>query len=581
MKLSKRSAALIATGVTGAMALTACGGGSDSEGGGGEATGGSGRVVFGESTDFPENLFPLISAGNATSVANISAQLLPSTFDVQPDFSVTYNEDLLVSEPTLSTEGGTQVNVYEIKPEAVWSDGTPITAEDFEFSWNMQKNSDPATGGCADLLGTTGYDQVASVEGSGEGNKTVTVTYTTPYSDWQSMWAGASNPVFPSHLMAHSTPEELCQTVSTGWPIAEGLPSDVSGGPWQLKKENINVGQQTVTLTPNAEWWGEPAGLQALVIQNIGNDPTTAVQGLSNGEIGVIYPQPQLDLVEQIEGLEPNVTSDVTFGLSFEHLDFNTLDPHLADLAVRQAFTRALDRQQIVDQTVGQFSDDAEVLGNRIYFNNQPQYQDTTPAEYKTQDTAGAKELLEGAGYTLGADGVYTHPQRGRLSIKIDTTVNNPLRQTTIEVMIPQLKAAGIEASFNGNPDIFKGPETPTSLVGGGFQAAVFAWVGSPFRGATQSIYETPAAPDSVGQNYSRQGTPEIDALFAQFQTEPDPDAQAELGNQIDALLWGQVATVPLYQKPTFIAHQSNIQGVEDNSTQSGPLWNSSTWTVQ
>ncbi|QXG75136.1 ABC transporter family substrate-binding protein [Modestobacter sp. L9-4] len=582
MKLSKRSAVLIATGVTGAMALAACGGGDDSGNGGGEkAAGGSGRVVFGESTDFPENLFPLISAGNATSVANISAQLLPQTFDVQPDFSVTYNKDLLASEPTLSTDGGTQVNVYQIKPEAVWSDGTPITAEDFEFSWQMQKNSDPATGGCADLLGTTGYDQVASVEGSGDGNKTVTVTYTKPYADWQSMWAGSSNPVFPAHLMAHSTPEELCSTVAAGWPIAEGLPSDISGGPWQLKKENINVGQQTVTLTPNAAWWGQPTGLQALVIQNIGNDPTTAVQALSNQEIGVIYPQPQLDLVQQIEGLAPNVTSDVTFGLSFEHLDFNTTDPHLADLKVRQAFTRALDRQQIVDQTVGQFSDDAEVLGNRIYFNNQPQYQDTTPAEYKTQDTAGAKQLLESDGYTLGADGIYTHPTRGRLSIKIDTTVNNPLRQTTIEVMIPQLKAAGIEASFNGNPDIFKGPESPNSLVGGGFQAAVFAWVGSPFRGSTQSIYETPAAPDSVGQNYSRQGTPEIDALFAQFQTTPDPDAQAVIGNQIDALLWGQVATVPLYQKPTFIAHQSTINGVVDNSTQSGPLWNASTWTVQ
>jgi peptide/nickel transport system substrate-binding protein len=583
VKLSKRSAVLIATGVTGAMALAACGGGSDSSAAdsSGGNKGGQGRVVFGESTDFPENLFPLISAGNATSVANISAQLLPSTFDVQPDFSVKYNQDLLASEPTLSTDGGTQVNVYQIKPEAVWSDGTPITADDFEFSWDMQKNADPATGGCADLLGTTGYDQVASVVGSGTDNKTVTVTYTKPYADWQSMWAGSSNPVFPAHLMAHSTPEELCSTVSKGWPIAEGLPSDVSGGPWQLKKDSIDVGKQTVTLTPNPKWWGTPTGLQALVIQNIGNDPTTAVQALSNQEIGVIYPQPQLDLVKQIEGLAPNVTSDVTFGLSFEHLDFNTTDPHLADLKVRQAFTRALDRQQIVDQTVGQFSSDAQVLGNRIYFNNQPQYQDTTPAEYKKQDTAGAKQLLESDGYTLGPDGIYTHPTRGRLSIKIDTTVNNPLRQTTIEVMIPQLKAAGIEASFNGNPDIFKGPDSPNSLVGGGFQAAVFAWVGSPFRGSTQSIYETPAAPDSVGQNYSRQGTPEIDALFAQFQVEPDPDKQAVIGNQIDALLWGQVATVPLYQKPTFIAHQSSINGVVDNSTQSGPLWNASTWTVQ
>jgi len=581
VKLSKRSAVLVATGLTGAMALSACGGGSDDGGGDDNASGGSGRVVFGESTDFPENLFPLISAGNATSVANIEAELLPSAFDVQPDFSVTYNEDLLTSEPTLSTEGGTQVNVYEINPDAVWSDGTPITADDFEFSWNLQKNADPATGGCPDLLSTTGYEQIASVEGSGDENKTVTVTYTTPFSDWQSLWSGSSNPVFPAHVMdTDGDQAALCAAVAEGWPIAQGLPEDISGGPWQLKAENIDVGQQTVVLTPNPEWWGEPTGLEQLIIQNIGNDPTTAVQGLSNGEIGVIYPQPQLDLVDQIENLEPNVSSDVTFGLSFEHLDFNTQDPHLADIAVRQAFTRALDRQQIVDQTVGQFSSDAEVLGNRIYFNNQPQYEDTTPEEYKSQDTAGAKALLEGAGYTLGADGVYTHPQRGRLSIAIDTTVNNPLRQTTIEVMIPQLAAAGIEANFNGNPDIFAGPDKPTSLVAGGFQAAVFAWVGSPFRGATQSIYELPQG-DNIGQNYSRQGTQEIDDLFAQFQSEPDPDAQAELGNQIDALLWEQVATVPLYQKPTFIAYQSNINGVEDNSTQSGPLWNASTWTVE
>ena len=48
MKLSKRTSMLIATGLTGAMALSACGGGSDDGEGGGEASGGSGRVVFGE-----------------------------------------------------------------------------------------------------------------------------------------------------------------------------------------------------------------------------------------------------------------------------------------------------------------------------------------------------------------------------------------------------------------------------------------------------------------------------------------------------------------------------------------------------
>ncbi|MCW2582517.1 MAG: putative Extracellular solute-binding protein [Klenkia sp.] len=577
MKLSKRSAVLIASGMAGAMALSACGGGSsDGGGGGGDEASGSGRVVFGESTDFPENLFPYIAAGNAVSVANLLIRVLPAPFVVNPDFSVEYDQDLLAAEPELDTAGGGQVNTYEINPDAVWSDGTPITADDFEFTYRASRSSDPADGGCASLLSTTGYEQIASVEGGGEENKTVTVTYETPFSDWQSLFGN----LLPAHLMDNEDPVALCDTITAGWAIGEGIVGDVSGGPWQIEAGNIDVGGQIVVLTPNPEWWGEPTGLAQLVVQNIGNDPTTAVQGIQSGELGVIYPQPQLDLVDQIEGLAPNVGSDVTFGLSFEHLDFNTQDPHLNSLAVRQAFTMALDRQEIVDQTVGQFSSDAEVLQNRIYFNNQPQYVDTAPEEYKEQNIEQAKALLEGDGYTLGPDGIYTHPDRGPLQIQIDTTANNPLREQTITVMVPQLAEAGIGATYNANPDIFAGAEQPTSLEAGGFQAAVFAWVGSPFRGATQSIYQQPQG-DAIGQNYSRQGTQEIDDLFAQFQVEPDPDAQAELGNQIDALLWGQVATVPLYQKPTFIAYQSTIANVEDNSTQAGPLWNSDTWTVQ
>jgi peptide/nickel transport system substrate-binding protein len=577
VKLSKRTVMLVATGVTGAMMLSACGGDSDSGGGSGSSSG-SGRVVFGEATDWPENLFPLISAGNATSTADIEAQLLPQTYEIQPDFTVKWNEEFLTEEPTSEVVGDSQTVTYKINPDAVWSDGTPITADDFEFSWRMQRSSDPAKGGCPDLLSTAGYDQMTAVEGADEG-KTVTVTYSPPFADWQSSFAGNNSPVFPKHLMDKDTPEALCESIATGWPIADGLPGDVSGGPWQLKKENINVGQQIVVLTPNEKYWGEKPTMAQLVIQGIGNDPTTAVQGMSSGELNVIYPQPQLDLVDQVKGLEPNVTSQINFGLSFEHLDFNTTDPILADANVRKAFAMALDRQQIVDQTVGQFSSDAQVLNNHIWKNNQPEYQDNAPDQYKTPDPNGAKALLQQSGWTPGPDGVMTKGGQ-RLSIRIDTTANNPLRQTTIEVMIPQLAAAGIEATFNANPDIFAGPDKPTSLIAGGFQAALFAWVGNPFVSSQPPIYQQVVG-DAVGQNYSRAGTPEIDALFKQLMVTPDRAQQVQITNQIDTMLWDQMATLPLYQKPTFIAYSSNVKGVQDNPTQAGPLWNGSTWTVQ
>ena len=569
--------ALIATGIS-ALVLSGCGGG-DVGGGGDEQPSGQGQVVFGESTDFPDNLFQLIAAGNATSVANISIRIFPSVFELLPDFSVAYDDELLTEEPTLEEVDGKQVNVYSINPDAVWSDGTPITADDFDLTWRLQRSADPADGGCASLLGTTGYEQVESVEGSDDG-KTVTVTYETPFGDWQSMFMG-STPLLPAHLLDNDDPVAMCEMITTGWPIDQGIPDDISGGPWQLTAENIDVSSQVITLTPNENYWGEQPNLAALVYQNIGNDPGAAVAAIQNDEVQMIYPQPQLDLVGQIAALEPNVVSNIEFGFGFEHLDMNTRNVHLADINVRQAFGMALDRQEIVDQTVAQFSGDAEVLNNRIIFNNQPNYEDTAPEQYNAPDVDGAKALLEESGYTLGADGVYEHPDRGRLSLAITTSVNNPLRQQTIDVIIPQAAEAGFEISARPDPDIFSDATVPTSLEAGGFDIALFAWIGSPFRTSTASIYQSLEAQGGAqGQNYTQGGNDEVDSLYTEFLEEPDPDASAALANQIDAVLWEDLYTIPLYQKPTFLAYSSAIEGVEDNATQAGPLWNSEKWSL-
>ena len=570
MNSGKRSAALIAAG---ALVLSGCGGGdSGGDGGGGGEEAGTGQVVFGESTDFPDNLFPIITAGNVFSVSTIEVRLLPQAFRLYPDFSVQYDDVLLTEDPTLEEVDGKQVNVYSINPDAVWSDGTPISAADFQFTAKVQDTE--FVEACPDggILGTTGYDQIESIEGSDD-DKTVTVTYETPYADWQSLFT-----LLPAHVMDNEDEAALCTAVTAGWAIDQGIPDDISGGPWQLKAENIDVASQVITLTPNESYWGDKPKLAAMVIQNIGSEPGAAVSAIENDEVQMINPQPQLDLVDQIAALEPNVVSSISFGLTFEHLDLNTRNVHLADENVRKAFGMSLDRQEVVDQTVAQFDSAAEVLNNRIWFNNQPEYQDTAPAEYNAPDAEAAKALLEESGYTLGADGVYEHPDRGRLSLAISTTVNNPLRQQTIDVIIPQAAAAGIEITARPDPDIFGGPELPTSLDAGGFDIALFAWVGGPFASSSASIYQDPAA--GGGQNYSFGVDPEVDSLFAELAGEPERDAQAELGNQIDALLWGNLFTIPLYQKPTFLAYSSTIEGVEENATNAGPTWNSDKWSV-
>jgi ABC-type transport system substrate-binding protein len=52
----------------------------------------------------------------------------------------------------------------------------------------------------------------------------------------------------------------------------------------------------------------------------------------------------------------------------------------------------------------------------------------------------------------------------------------------------------------------------------------------------------------------------------------------AELGNQIDQQLTADMATIPLYAKPTYLAVRDRFTNVGDNATQEGPFWNSGRW---
>lgn len=75
-------------------------------------------------------------------------RLQDGPFRVSPDF--TYVPDPDQGTASASMVNGQQVLDFKINPKAVWDDGTPITADDYAFTWQDQ-SSDPAKGGCAAL----------------------------------------------------------------------------------------------------------------------------------------------------------------------------------------------------------------------------------------------------------------------------------------------------------------------------------------------------------------------------------------------------------------------------------------------
>ena len=139
-----RRAALIAPAVVIAMTAAACGG-DDNDGGGGGGTEGvtGGQLVYGFETAFPENWFPSIAAGNSVATAYAEIRVLLAPFRTYPDFTIKPDTDLVVGEPTTQTTGSKQVVTYKVNPAAVWSDGDPIDAKDFKFTWRAAEERRP------------------------------------------------------------------------------------------------------------------------------------------------------------------------------------------------------------------------------------------------------------------------------------------------------------------------------------------------------------------------------------------------------------------------------------------------------
>ncbi|MGI8678774.1 MAG: ABC transporter substrate-binding protein [Jatrophihabitans sp.] len=566
-----KSKALVAGAAAIALAAAGCG---SSGGGGGGGSKGSGQVIFGESTDFPQNFLPLISAGNATSVANVEIRALDGPFLIAP--SIAYTADPEQGTVTSSMVGGQQVLDIKVNPKAVWADGQPITADDYIFTTTEQKSNDPKTGGCADLLSTVGFDQVVKTQKVSDKEAKVYFDKAKPFADWRGMYAGSNAMILSKHLMDKGSPAATCAYLHKGWPVAGGIPLGATNGPWMLPAKNVDASKKTFTLLPNPKYWGAKPKLARLVYQNIGSVADTNVKAIQNGEVGMVYPQPQLDLVSNIKKLS-NLTTKISFGSSFEHLDFNTKVPLLDKPQIRKAIALAIDRNALVGATVGKFSDQAKVLGNRLILSNQPGYVDHGTA-YNAQSIAKAKQLIESVGGKLGSDGYYKVNGK-QLSFRVSTTQGNPLRDQTVLTIAAQVKAAGIKLTEFQNPDIFAGTDKPNSLVSEGFQIALFAWVGGPSISAQNSIYVTKSK--GGGQNYSQGSDPVVDAALSQISGAQSPAAEIAAANKADAQLWQDMYTLPLYQKPTFLAYEKNLNGVVDNATQAGPLWNSDTWTVK
>jgi peptide/nickel transport system substrate-binding protein len=497
------------------------------------------------------------SNSNTFEFAEVMDGVVVGAFTANPDLKPVLNPDLMVSAE--QTKADPQTLVYKIQPNAIWSDGQPIDATDFDY---QLKTSDGTT--CKDCTpaSTSGYDQVQSLTASDNG-KTVTVVMKKPYSDWQSMFGT----MYPAHIAAQhgdiTTPAGLAASFS--W-LDKTQPT-YSGGPYMVKAA---VKDTSVTEVPNPKWYGKVKPSLDQLIFRVITEQTQEVPALQNNEVQAIYPQPNADIVTQVGGLQ-GVDSYLGKGLTWEHLDFNTTGKILSDKVLRTAIFTAVNRQGIIDKTIGQFVPGAKPLNNHMYVPGQPGYKDNVTASGQgSGDLAKAKKLLTDAGYT-GVGSALKNKAGNAVSIRCSFTAGNTLRQQSCQLLQAQLGALGITVKPTPLDDL------GGTLDSGDFDLIIFAWVGAPFVVAgAQQIFKLKG-----GGDYGKNNDPAMETELDAASTETDPVKVQDHMNKADALLTADAYNLPLFQKPTFLAAYANLANIHDNATSVGPPYNVQAWGIR
>lgn len=504
---------------------------------------------------------PNTSAGAASATPTVMASVLPSAYLVNPQNLAVPNTALLQSVEVLRPAPLTIS--YVINPKAVWSDGTPVTAQDFIYAWESQRGvGNDLDGKPYDVASTLGYRDIDSVTPSTDG-KTVTVIFGTPFTDWRA-------------LFSNMVPAHIAEVVGWNTGFQTFNPSrELSAGPMTIQSVSANG---TVVLVPNSKWWGPKPKLSRVVIRE-NQSSTSSIGALSRGNRTVSQPSGfDLSELNQVTSL-PNVQSQVRKSMQFLQLEFNVKSPLARSLAVRQAIAHSLDRSKLLQETVGSIQTAPAVDDDHLAVNSQPQYATAKPsAPYASPDLGAAMTLMSSAGYARLVFGPYEDIAGRPVVLRMAVEEGDPWMTGVADLVADQLEAAGFQVIIVPVEGTAGMDEAARS---NSYDLALVSRTASTFLTNTMAWYSDQLGePGSGGsENWSNYDDATVDQLFRQASGELNPVNGATYYAQIDAQLWNQMIALPLFQEPAFLAHGVQLGTVQYNSSSTGLLWNVASWT--
>jgi peptide/nickel transport system substrate-binding protein len=481
---------------------------------------------------------------------------MPRAFDVVKSGNdwVPKASAVLAEEPKLETVGGKPTVTYKISPKAVWSTGDPITSADFKYTWDQIKNG-------KDIYDTTGYADVEAVDDSKP--DTAVVTFSKSFAPWKQLFS-AGYGILPSKVL---TGKDRNAEMKDGYTW--------SAGPWKIEKWEKGV---SITLIPNDKFFGTKPNLDKIVFKFV-TDTAAEFQAFKAGEVDLIYPQPQIAVVDAIQaGLPADVKSAVNAQTgNAEALWINMAKAPFDVLEVRQAFAYSLDRDAIVNRLFGPLGVKTALQSLNPALVSK--YAGTDFSVYK-KDLKKVEELMTKAGYAKGSDGIWA---KGgvKASFKVRTTAGNARRELTQQVMIQQMKEAGFEMTADNLKagDLF-GKAGPA----GDFQVGLWAQVATFPDPSLCQIMCSKNIPDDAGKggsNWTRTKITALDPLLEQVDSELDDAKRVTAAKSADKIMSDNMVSLPLDPLPNILLwNTKKVSGNVSDNPVAGPFATSHEWAI-
>lgn len=279
--------------------------------------------------------------------------------------------------------------VVHIDEKATWSDGTPVTAEDVEYT--VRRLASPIVNNTTLMLyafeGTSdegfveeGAESMAGVQVIDEKTVQFTSKYPMALTTFENTYARYIH-TLPKKVLEQFSEEEL---LTSDW---FSKPDVVSGPFFVTDFDNDHY----ISYEANADYWKGAPKIDKLNIRII--DASQVYAGLQSGEIDITHhtmtaiPQEDYESIEALENVETVYGSPITNQSAFIQT------ANITDARVRQALVYAIDRQKLVDELL---KGHGEVVDGFLSSASPFFDEGVTPISY---DPEKAKELLQQAGW--------------------------------------------------------------------------------------------------------------------------------------------------------------------------------------